>query len=63
MVLMWDFWNFTFFGLGDASPIHSELSLYFRVIGKTPGQIFDNNMVKEIFVWISHRDMSWKDVT
>jgi hypothetical protein len=25
MVLMWDLWNFSFFGRGDVSPTHSEL--------------------------------------
>ena len=25
IVLMWDLWNFFFFGQGDVSPIHSEL--------------------------------------
>jgi len=25
MILMWDFWNFSFFGQGDVLPTHSKL--------------------------------------
>jgi hypothetical protein len=51
---MQDLWNFSFFGWGDVSPSHSELSLCFGVIGETPGLIPRNNLVKKIFVCISH---------
>jgi hypothetical protein len=39
------------------------LSLCFGVKGKTPGPISHNNFVKQIFVCICHREMSWQDVT
>ena len=45
MDLMRDLWNFSFFGRGDVSPTHSELSLCFGVIGKTPGLLSRNNFV------------------
>ena len=46
MILMRDLWNFSFLGRGDVSPIHSELSLCFGVIGKTPSLNSRNNFVK-----------------
>jgi hypothetical protein len=45
MALTRDLWNFSFFGRGDASPPHSELSFCFGVIGKTPGLIYRKNFV------------------
>jgi hypothetical protein len=56
MVLMRDLWNFSFFGRGGVSPTHSELSLCFGVIGKTPGPNSRNKFVNKIFVWIGHHD-------
>jgi len=57
MVFMRDLWNFSLFGRGDVSPIHSELfSLCFGVIGKTPGLISCNNFVKKMFVCVGHHD-------
>ena len=61
---MQDLWNFSFFGRGDVSPTHSELSLCFGVTGKTPGLISHNNFVKKIFLSASAiAVMSWQDVT
>jgi len=46
---MRDLWNFSFFGRGNVSPIHSELlSLGFWVTGETSGLISRNNFVKKI---------------
>jgi hypothetical protein len=58
MVLTRNFCDFSFFGRGDVSLTQSEfLSLCFGVTGKTPGLIYRNNFVKEIFVCIGHRDV------
>ena len=42
IISMRDLWNFRFFGRGDVSPTHSELSLHFGVIGITRGLISCN---------------------
>jgi len=42
---MWDLWNFSFL---DVSQTHSELSLCVGFIGKTPGLISLNNLVKKM---------------
>ena len=48
---MRDLWNFSFFGRGNVSPIHSELlSLGFWVTGETSGLISRNNFVKKFDV-------------
>jgi hypothetical protein len=62
MVLMRHVRNFSFFGWGHASPTHSELSLYFVVIGRTPGLISRNNAVKKLSA-SAIAIMSWQDVT
>ena len=63
VVLMQDLWNFGFFGGGDVSPTHSELSLCFGVIGKKTRLISCDDFVKKNFVCIDHPIMSWQDVT
>jgi len=63
MVFMRDVWNFSASGRGDVSPTHSELSLCFGVIGKTPGLIFRNNFVKKCLSASAITIMSRQDVT
>jgi len=55
MLLMRDLRNFSFIGRGDVCPTHSELSLCFGVIGKTPGLISHNSFDKKN-VCVGHRD-------
>jgi len=63
VVLMWNLWNFSFFGQGNVSPNHSELSLCFEVIGKTSGLISCNNFVKKLLSASATAIMSQQDVT
>jgi len=60
---MRNLWNFSFFGRGDISSTHSELSLCFRVISKTPGLISCNNFVKQNLCASAIAIISWQDVT
>jgi len=60
---MRDLWNFSFFGRGNVSPTHSELSPCFGVIDKTPGLISLNNFVKKFLSPSAIAIMSWQGVT
>jgi len=63
MVLMWDLWNFSFFGRGDVSSTHSELC-HFVSGSQAKHQVSSPTiMLLKILSASAIAIMSWQDVT
>ena len=64
MVLMWDLWNFSFFGRGDVSPTHSELCRFVSGL-KAKHQVSSPVIIllQKILSASAIAIMSWQDVT
>ena len=64
MFLMWELWNFSFFGQGDVSPTHSELCNFVwghrqNTRSQSPLKI----LLKKFLFASAIAIMSWQDVT